>query len=134
MLNWLPRVALLTELIQHQFPVRFDTGWCSDDGSDSALFRYYIFSRRGDTVIAMIFGGPLHPWVETYGDEDHLFMTIARRYAEVQFGGSVPPIVADCLPLRSAQIGEAMQLVAHPVILVAAILASVFAGLFSSSC
>jgi hypothetical protein len=82
MRNWPPKVALLNELIQHQFPARYDTGWASEDGGGPQT--YYVFSRGRDTVIAEISGSLIHPWVVTYGEEDPQFTTIARRYAEVR--------------------------------------------------
>jgi hypothetical protein len=131
MLNWLPRVALLNELLRHGFSARSDTGWASEDGG--GLQKYYILSRGGESVIAMITGSPLRPYVDTYGEEDAVFISIARRHAEVHWAGSIAPTLEDKGALKHPALAEALGMFGIAFVVVA-LVANVIVFLISPSC
>lgn len=133
MFNWLPRVALLNELIEHGFPATVEPGWGSEDGGNGGLQKYYVLSPGRERVIAIIAGSPLRPYVDTYGDEAAVFISIARRHAEVHWAGSIAPTLEYKGALKHPALAEALEMFGNAFIVVA-LVANVVVVLISPSC
>jgi hypothetical protein len=103
----------------------------SEDGD--GLQKYYILSRGEECVIAIIAGSPLRPYVDTYGDEDAVFISIARRHAEVHWAGSIAPTLEHKGALKHPALAEALAMFGI-AFLVVALVANVVVVLVSPSC